>query len=215
MKAILFDHDGVLADSESVFFATTRESFGRMGVELSEEIWGEMYLGGTIRTKDVAAKLGIADDEIPAMVDERNRIYRQRLAAGVPFIAGAENLVESLQGRARLAIVTGCPRRNLEAIHSSNHFLANFECVITADDCVNTKPDPEPYAKATEQLGMEPKECLAIEDSPRGIESASGAGIKTILIPTPLTNLDMCSKAWKICPDIPAAQKVIEEWLAE
>lgn len=215
MKAILFDHDGVLADSESVFFSTTRESFERAGVELTEDTWGELYLGGTIRTKDVALKLGIPENEIPDLVDQRNRIYRQRLRQGVPFLDGVQALIESLRTRTRMAIVTGCPRRNLEAIHAAGDFLGKFDCIVTADDCVHTKPDPEPYRKAVQQLGMDPQDCLAVEDSPRGIDSATAAGVRTVLITTPLTRLDLCRRAWKICSDIPAAQRVIEGWLTD
>ena len=86
-----------------------------------------------------------------------------------------------------MAIVTGCGRDQLVLAHAASSLLGFFDVIITSDDCSNGKPHPEPYLAATRALGVRPERCIAVEDSPRGLASATAAGIPCVVVPTELT----------------------------
>jgi beta-phosphoglucomutase-like phosphatase (HAD superfamily) len=87
----------------------------------------------------------------------------------------------------KLAIVTGCGRDQLALAHAASSLLGCFDLIVTSDDCVRSKPDPEPYLLALSRLGLRAEQCLAIEDSPRGLASARAAGVPCVVVPTELT----------------------------
>jgi HAD superfamily hydrolase (TIGR01509 family) len=205
MQAILFDHDGVLADSESVFFDSNRAAFADYGIELDHAAWGELYLSDDSRTPDVARRLGLSAQDTECLIEARDKIYRRMLDQGVALMPGVRESIAALHGRLRMAIVTGCPRRQIDHIHGSGDFLEYFECVVTADDCAFGKPHPEPYLRAMDRLGLQAADCVAIEDSPCGLSSAVAAGLRCIVIETPLTDLRACGAAWKIVSSLAEA----------
>jgi HAD superfamily hydrolase (TIGR01509 family) len=196
MKAILFDNDGVLADSESIFFRTTREAFAAEGVALDADTWGRLYLTEGKRSAEVAAALGLTPARADQVLRRRNRAFRRRLASGVRLRPHVRRTLKSLHRRLRLALVTGAPRRQLELIHRSTGLLPYFECIVTSDECEREKPHPEAYLQALQRLELPPDECLAVEDSPRGVAAAAAAGLRCVVIPTPLTRLAACGAAW-------------------
>ncbi|MBN1545912.1 MAG: HAD-IA family hydrolase, partial [Syntrophaceae bacterium] len=106
---------------------------------------------------------------------------------------------------------TGSPRDKLLLAHRETELLPLFDCVVTSDDCTQSKPHPGPYFKAMDQLGLMPLECLAVEDSPRGLNAAHAAGIRCLLIPTPLTDMEMCTHADWIEPDITGVLRIVLE----
>ena len=195
MRAVLFDHDGVLADSEAAYFQVTRQAFARAGLTLRPAVWARLFLGQGLRTAEVAAVLGLAPDRSAAVVARRNQDFEQRLAAGIDLLPGARETIEALRGRVRLVIVTGCPRSQLDAIHRNTGLLGHFETIVTGDDCAHAKPHPEAYLTALHRLGLTAADCLAVEDSPRGLAAARAAGLRCALVPTELTDLTLCPGA--------------------
>jgi len=212
MKAVLFDHDGVLVDSETAFFETTREAFAKAGAALSREVWSRLYLAEGKRSREVARAVGLAEDEIEQVIAGRDHAYRRRVAEGIAFRRGAQETVEALRDRARLALVTGGPRSRLETLHAVSGFLESFDFVVTADECARVKPDPAAYLMAMDRLGLSPADCLAVEDSPRGLAAAHAAGLRCLLVPTELTDLSLCTGAWMTVPDLTEALPLLRAW---
>ena len=97
---------------------------------------------------------------------EREEEFHTRLQSPVPLPDGIGELLESLRGRYRLAIVSSAPRTQFDAIHRHSGLLPFFEKVITADDCKAPKPSPECYLAMMDWMGLRPEQCLAVEDSP-------------------------------------------------
>jgi HAD superfamily hydrolase (TIGR01509 family) len=117
----------------------------------------------------------------------RNDLYGRLLGTRNIAVQGAEEVLKSLAGRFRMGIVTSSKKEHFEIIHRRTGFLPYFSFVVGEGDYRHSKPDPEPYRVALERCGDSPGECLAIEDSERGLRAAKGAGLECWVIPTALT----------------------------
>jgi len=209
IKAVLFDNDGVLIDSESVFYDYTRDALASAGVNLSPLYWARHYLGNGLRSVEIAESLGLSRSAATEIIEARNRRFMARLQEGfVPF-PGVMETLSLIRGWVRMAMVTGSPLDKLLLAHRETDLLPLFDCVITSDDYIHSKPHPAPYRAALDRLGIVPGECLAVEDSPRGLNAAHAAGIRCLLIPTPLTDMEMCRHADWVEPDITGILRVV------
>jgi HAD superfamily hydrolase (TIGR01509 family) len=219
LKAILFDSDGILVDTERVYFEATRLAFEAAGVTLSSEIWAKWYLGKSKGSRKLAERLGVAPLLIDKVLDRRELLFWTEIDQEVPVFPGVSETLSQLSGLFRLAVVTGAPRARFERVHASTRLLHYFEISVTRDESGEPKPDPLPYLTALKMLGLKAEECLAVEDSPRGAESAIAAGIKCCIIPTSLTDLTLCPPECRLLqnitqlPDFCAGTKTSEKKL--
>jgi len=187
IEVVLWDNDGVLVDTETLFFETTRASFARLGLDLTKEIWGRLYLSDGKSSREIAVLLGADADRTAAVMEERNQHYRQILRQPPPLRPQVRETLGELADRVRMALVTGSPRDQLQLMLGSSGLLGFFETIVTGDDCSHSKPDPEPYLTALKLLRVSASRCIAVEDSPRGLASARAAGVACIVVPTELT----------------------------
>lgn len=185
--AICWDHDGLLVDSESLFFTVTRDVFSEAGVSLSQEHWSEEYLSRGLGTAAVAQGLGVRSSECKALVESRNRLYRESLESAPPLCPAAADTLRLLYGKLPMALVTGSERADINLIHRSTGLLELFGTIVARSDYDHPKPAPDPYLEAARRLGAQPERCLAVEDSERGLRSAIAAGMRCIVIPGHLT----------------------------
>jgi HAD superfamily hydrolase (TIGR01509 family) len=192
LKAILFDNDGVLVDTEQMFFESTRQVFAAAGTLLSPQQWAKLYLAEGRPSKEIALLLGMPATRADEIIPQRNADFLSRISHGVPPMAGVQELLAHLVKKVRLAVVTGASRQHFDRVHASTGLSHYFEQVITSDDYESVKPSPDAYLTALERLSLSPGECLAVEDSPRGANSAKAAGIPCALIPTGLTDISLC-----------------------
>ena len=202
IEAILWDNDGVLADTETLFFATTRAAFARLGLKLTKELWGKYYLGEGKSSRELAEFLGGDAERIAGVLDERNLQYREILSQGPPLRPQVRETLAALHGRVRMAIVTGSHRDQLRLMHAGSGLLDLFEVIITGDECAHSKPHPEPYLAALKLLEMSPGQCVAVEDSPRGLASAMAAGVSCVIVPHELTQTLEFPGALAVEPDV-------------
>lgn len=209
IEAILWDNDGVLVDSEAIFFEMTRTFFAEAGLQVEAEYWGVEYLGNAKHSYQIAAELGLAPELIPPLLDRRNEAFVRRLRSPVPLMPKVRETIEALSGNVRLAIVTGSPRDKVMLMHGNNGLLEHFEVIVTDDEISNPKPHPEPYLKAMEMLGVKPERCLAVEDSQRGLDSAVAAGLRCIAVPNGLTRIQRFEGAFAVEDDASGVLKHI------
>ncbi len=202
IKAILFDSDGVLVDTEQMFFDATRAVFESVGVVLSPAQWARWYLGEGRSSREIAKLLGISPSSIDDIIPKRNEMFWQSIDQGVPVFPGVKETLRHLADHFRLAIVTGASREHFERVHLSTGLAVFFECVITSDQYEIAKPSPQAYLTALQTLSLNPHECLAVEDSPRGAQAAVSAGIRCFIIPTDLTATALCPASCEILSDI-------------
>jgi HAD superfamily hydrolase (TIGR01509 family) len=187
IKAVLWDNDGVLVDTETLFFDITRQAFAELGVSLTKEVWGRRYLSDGRPSREMAAELGADPARIVPVLEARNQQYRRILAEPPVVRPRVRETLSALAETVRLAIVTGCDREQLELVHRSTNLLGFFEVIVTSDDCTHAKPHPELYLTTLKALNLPANECFAIEDSPRGLASARAAGVACVAVPTELT----------------------------
>jgi HAD superfamily hydrolase (TIGR01509 family) len=187
IKAVLWDNDGVLADTEALFFEATRAAFARAGLSLTQARWAAHYLGEGRTSKDIALSLGCDPDRITQLIDERNNRYRSLLQRPPQLRPQVSETLAALFGHVKMALVTDCRREQLNLVHETNNVLGFFDVIVTGDDCSLTKPHPAPYLAAVKALQVDPRHCIAVEDSPKGLASANAAGIPCIVVPHDLT----------------------------
>jgi HAD superfamily hydrolase (TIGR01509 family) len=211
IKAILWDNDGVLVDTEHLYRDATREVLATVGVHLTDEHYRELFLTQNNGAWHLAAELGHSESAIEAMRKERDRRYALLLSARNHAIEGVEEVLAALHGRYAMAIVTSSKRKHFDIIHAATGFLRYFDFVLAREDYVNSKPDPEPYRTAVERMGLTPDECIAVEDTPRGLIAATGAGLRCIVIPNMLTQGGDFAAAHKVLAHVRELPRLLEE----
>jgi beta-phosphoglucomutase len=200
LKAIVFDFDGVLADSVPVYREAVINAVGGTGITEPE---ADLIATGDTRT--VAQRI---IDHYHLETDAETlatRIERRALEMLVrtPYIVpGAKSLVESArQAGLRTAIASLAPRKNIETVLKQAGMSDWFEAVVTFEDIVRIKPHPEIFLKAAEKIKINPEECVAIEDADVGVAAAVSAGMVTVALTTTLSP-DRLAAAHFIVPSL-------------
>jgi HAD superfamily hydrolase (TIGR01509 family) len=187
IKAILWDNDGILVDTEKYYFQSTREFLATLGIDLTHELYLQISLKEGKSALDLALDRGMTADEILALRQQRDKRYIELLHQDIEIMAGVEEVLKALTPRYKMAVVTSSRRQYFDIIHTNTELLPFFDLILTREDYKNSKPDPEPYQLALEKLGITADEALVIEDSERGVTAAHRAGIRCAAIPNPLT----------------------------
>jgi len=197
LRAVLFDFDGVLADTMQDNFSAWKKAFQNY-VSLKKEDYFPLE-GMQLKeiAKTIAKKYNIIINA-EEIVNLKNKGYLEEHKFSL--YPEVEKLVDLLKKKFLLAIVSSSPREKLEKT-VPNDFLKKFKVVISAEDAEKGKPNPEPYLKAIEKLRIKPEECVVIENSPFGIKSAKSAGIYCIAISSTL-NKDYLKEADKVIDKI-------------
>jgi len=187
-KAILWDNDGVLVDTERLFFKVNRDLFADHGLELSLRAFFDWFLLDNCGGWHLFRERGHSEAHIIEIRKERNRRFSALLAAEETLARdGMEDVVRTMSTSAAMAIVTSSSREHFALAHRRTRFQQYFPIIVTEEDCQTTKPSPEPYLLGAKRVGRLPDACIAVEDSPRGLLAARAAGIPCIVIRSELT----------------------------
>jgi HAD superfamily hydrolase (TIGR01509 family) len=181
IKAIFWDNDGVLADTEGIFFRANQEILAGLGISLDAEQFEEISLVRGQSVMRLAADPGTGAFE--KLRRDRDALYADLLTREPLVIDGVCEVLDELHKKYVMGIVTSSGHEHFEIIHRQSGLLPYFQFVLTLKDCPHAKPHPEPYLKAIELSGFAPDECLVVEDSPRGLASAICAGLRCMVIP--------------------------------
>jgi HAD superfamily hydrolase (TIGR01509 family) len=201
-QAIFWDNDGVLVNTEHIYFQATQRILATIGVPLTPDQYLEMFLVQGKGAWHLVEEKGFTAGEIEALRSQRNTLYGQLLAETPLVIDGVDRVLKSLHGRYLMGVVTSSRKDHFDVIHRNTGLLKYFDFVLTGEDYKHVKPDPEPYLKAIEKSGCDPDACLAVEDSLRGLTAAKAAGIKCIVVPTPLTRASNFDTADQVLENI-------------
>ena len=183
-RALLWDNDGVLVDTEHLFFRATSEIFGGSGIEVTRELYVDYAMRHGRSLFELMAARGVGEEEIRRIRSRRDDRYTQLLREGVEVMPGVRETLASLQGQLPMAIVTASGREHFELIHAELGLLRHFEFVLAAGDYARHKPEPDPYLAAARRLGLDPSDCIAVEDSERGLRAAVAAGMRCLVVPS-------------------------------
>jgi beta-phosphoglucomutase len=186
IDAIVFDFDGVLADSEMLHLRVYRELLEPSGVKITTEQYYERYLGfddeGAFQQIATDYKLMLGDEEIELLIAEKARRFEALVASGGVMYPTAAACVRRLAPAWPLGIASGAQRSEIELMLQGAGLRDAFRFIVAAGDTDQGKPAPDPYRRAAELHGVAPAACVAIEDSHAGLESARRAGMRTIAI---------------------------------
>ena len=179
-KALLFDLDGTLAETDSLHLPTWVEALLPHGIEVDEAFYGE-NISGRANAEIVGDLLpNLSAREGREIVEAKETSFRER-AGGLEPLPGLMEFLEGAKGRGlRTGLVTNAPRENVAAVLAALGLEDFFDAVVPAEEVRAAKPDPEPYLTALEKLGAAPGGALAFEDSLSGIRSAVDAGVPTV-----------------------------------
>ena len=193
LEAIFWDNDGVLMETEHLYYQANAEALARTGVELTLDTFRELSLRRGESVLQLAATTG------PELREWRDARYHELLGTGAQAIPGVAETLELLYGRLPMAIVTSCRRDHFLQMHRASGLLGYFDFVLTREDYVNSKPDPEPYLAAVARTGLDPAVCLAVEDSERGVTAALRAGLTVAAVPGAMNSGgDFTAARWRL-----------------
>jgi HAD superfamily hydrolase (TIGR01509 family) len=184
IHAIVFDFDGVLADSEPLHLRAAQQVCAAIGVTIARDEYYARYLGyddsGMFRAIGEANGQQWDGRTIAALVADKARVFDEAMLRGDVLYPGAVECVERMAAEFPLAIASGALKHEIEAILAGAGLAGRFRFIVASGDTAASKPAPDPYRRAAALHGLPPVQCLAIEDSRWGIESAKAAGLKCV-----------------------------------
>jgi len=182
LKAVLFDMDGVLVDSELFFYETERRLLEELGHHLTKEYY-KQFVGSSCEYMWNKFK---TDYELSVSTDYLDRRGRELLDVlvkengGFPEVPFARSLVKGLKGKYRLAVASSSSMASIERNMNSMNISDCFDKFVSGMDLERTKPAPDIFLLAAKELGVKPEECIVIEDSCNGVTAAKAAGMVCI-----------------------------------
>lgn len=232
LKAIIFDFDGLILDTETPEYIAWQEIFAEHGCELSLDMWGQVVGGAGFSDFDAASHLEELQRSSYSVrstysvghpfdcaqgrpVDHAalNARWRQRgdeLIAAQPILPGVQGyLAEAERLNLKLAIASSSPHSWVDTHLARLGLLAHFERIICADDVTRTKPHPDLFLAALSALSLRAEETIVLEDSPNGVKAAKAAGIFVVAVPNPLTArlwIDGADLTLKSLADLPLGE---------
>ena len=180
---IFWDNDGVLVDTERYYLQASREALAQTGTTLTDMQFATVSLGEGRSIFDLASCRGISEETINELRLWRNERYAELLGEKEMTLAGVREVLETLHGRIKMAIVTSSLKEHFDIIHNRTKFLPFFDFCLTREDYAKSKPSAEPYLLALQKSGKPAQNTLVIEDSPRGLTAAKAAGLTCWVIP--------------------------------
>jgi HAD superfamily hydrolase (TIGR01509 family) len=180
-KYVLFDHDGVLVDTEFWYYKAGERALADIGLTLDKD----QYLRDMSRglgTWAQARAAGVDERTISRQRDVRNDYYQEYLRTEAIEIEGVVEALAELSKYVRMAIVTTAKRADFEIIHAKRRIRQFMDFVLVREDYGLAKPHPEPYLTGLKRFGATKEETLVVEDSSRGLNSAVAAGIDCAIV---------------------------------
>lgn len=202
MLTVLWDNDGVLVDTEGLYFRATQAVLKTVGIDLAPEQFKDISLRRGESTFRLAVEQGIASERIARLRAERDRIYAESLGAQPCLMDGVEGVLHSLHGKVRMGVVTSSRRDHFNIAHAKGGLPRYFDFNLTREDYEHTKPNPEPYLTAMKRHCLVPEQCIVVEDSERGLASARAAGLECLIVLSEWTQDSDFSQACKVLRSI-------------
>ncbi len=181
--ALIFDFDGTLVDSMPVHFRAWQDVLRPTGLVFDEPTF---YAWGGVSTRGIVERLvreQRIEVDVSGVVEAKERASLARAHEAEP-IEAVVAIARAHVGRVPMAVATGGTRRVVEPRLQSSGIAAWFDAVVTADDVVRSKPDPETFLLAATRLGVEPSQCRVYEDAEAGLQAARAAGMDVIDVRT-------------------------------
>ena len=188
MRAVIFDFDGLIIDSETPLFDIWSQIYAGRGQQLTLDEWQHALgtQGGFDPYADLATRLSEAVDR--ATLADFVSHEHWRLCGEQPLLPGVrDRLLEARTLGLSAAVASSSPSAWVRPWLETHGLASFFQAVCTRDDVARVKPAPDLFLKAAERLGVDPSDCIVFEDSPNGIRAAHAAGMRVVAVPNGLT----------------------------
>lgn len=207
-KYILWDHDGVLVDTEKWYFKANQKALLEIGINLTEESY-MYYMQNGISVWSIPRNKGLPEQSIALQRKKRDSIYKNYLITENIEIEGVVDTLTILKKYFPMAIITTSKKEDFELIHKNRNILDYMDYYLTLGDYKNPKPAPDPYLTGMRLFKANPDECVVVEDSARGLKSAVSADIDCIIIKNEFTKNHDFSGAKNIINKISELPKLL------
>ena len=182
-KAVIFDMDGVLVDTEPIYMGVSHRILKKLGIVIPLERF-HSYVGIPMKDvwSDIRKNFGLKDSVTHLLELEKEEQLRELKALDeIPIVTGVINLINEIEKRKfSLGVGSSSPRSVIELILSKTGLLNHFQAIVSAEDVVNGKPAPDIFLEVARRLRCMPPACIVIEDSPHGVAAAKSAGMKVV-----------------------------------
>jgi len=183
LEAVLWDLDGVIADTGTYHFQAWQDVFHERGVNITEDDFKRHF--GQRNDTIIRSTLGrnISPDELDAIASEKEENYRRRVTPNIKPLPGVIELISSLKRHElKMAIASSAPLENIHLITRGLGIDDCFQAVVCNREVAEGKPDPQVFLLAAQKLGVEPQNCVVIEDAVAGVTAAKRAGMKCVAV---------------------------------
>ena len=211
LTTIFLDNDGVLVDTEKYYYEANVQTSLKYGYDLTEAEYKRLFLANGVGMREVAQRLGWPVEKLADYRTERDRLFREFITTRPIVLPGVAEGLERLFNRHRLCIVTSAPRFFFDTIHQRTGFGRFFSGVVSEETVEQHKPHPAPYLAAMKAMNAGAGDAVAIEDSERGLRSATAAGLRCIVVPRDLTKDQNFSTAAAVAPTFTEAVEIINQ----
>jgi len=194
INAVIFDLDGLLADTEKLHLSAYQKVFSELGIELSEQEYADHWIRCGKGTDAFIAKRNLTADS-NFVRREKARHYKELVSSSATPMPGACELLCSLQGKKLMALATSSHPKDAHAVLKALDFKDFFSYIATKNSIERVKPHPDIFLHVAKETNTPPENCLVIEDAEKGILAANAAGMQSIAVPNRYTMDNDFSKA--------------------
>ncbi len=180
-ELLLFDHDGVLVDTEQWYYQANREILATIGIDLDFNSYMEIMINGH-SALELAKDKGYSDKQVIQLRKQRTEIYQHYLKTKDIEISHVIDTLRKLKPHYQMAIVTTSMPDDFAIIHQGREIISYMDKIFTRETYRHSKPHPEPYQTALSYFNKAPEKAIVIEDSERGLRSALSAGIDCVIM---------------------------------
>jgi HAD superfamily hydrolase (TIGR01509 family) len=205
---LLFDHDGVLVDTEPLYFQATQRALRELDVDIDFARYQPYMTSGRTIWK-LALAAGWSEAEVDTAKTRRNRYYQEAISREPIDISGVPEVLRRLSTAYTMGIVTTAKKADFELIHRQRQIVPYMSLVLASGDYPRAKPHPDPYLTALDHFGISADEAVAIEDSERGLRAACAAGLRCIVVYNSFTADQDLGAAWRHVEDLTALEALL------
>ena len=211
IKAVIFDMDGVILDSESVCDKTWVAALAEEGFVDDKDAINKCRGTNYADTCNILHELYGSDFPAEKFMTRASELFHKvENEQGIPLLPYAEETLEYLSAKYTVALASSTREASVRRLLKDKDVLGYFKTLTTGDMVSHSKPDPEIYRLACASIVLPPEVCVAVEDSPNGIKSAYAAGLKVVMVPDRIVPTKEIEKlCWKICPNLKELEKIL------